>query len=418
MDPSIRIRKGFSITIANPPRQVIGDAPVVASVALLAADYPGLTLKPLVETGARVNAGDAVLADRRRPDLIVPSPVAGIVRAITRGAHHRLEALVIEVEQRPTAPSPRRVATTTPLREMLVQSGLWMALRARPFGLVPDPESTPDAIFVTTIDTNPLAVDPRAAIVGMEEEFARGASALATLTEGPLFVCQAPGPPLVGTDVPRVRVVNFEGPHPAGLPGTHIHHLAPPAPGRAVWHIGWQEVAAIGHLLATGEVRNERIVSIAGPGVREPRLVSAVIGASLEDLTRGQLEDGPFRMVSGSPLDGRVAANLGRFDTQVAVLDAARPDDGLPLLTRLLGIRPRAPAPLIPLAQLDRVEVAGIPAVPLLRALSTGDSETAAALGCLALVEEDVALLSYFCASRSDYGVQLRSILDDLAESL
>jgi len=174
-------------------------------------------------------------------------------------------------------------------------------------------------------------------------------------------------------------------------------------------------VVAIGRLLATGELMNDRAVAIGGPGARDPRLVRAVVGASLEDLLKDELIEGRFRVVSGSPLHGREGGWLGRFDTQVAILDAVRPGPDRPFLSRLLGIRPKAPPALIPIPDLDRAAVADVPAVPLLRALSIGDSETASALGCLRLVEEDVALLSHLCTSRADYGQMLRAVLDELA---
>lgn len=414
MNQTFRIRKGLDVVIGGVPKQIIGIAQSVRSVSLLGADYPGLTLRPSVGLGAVVAAGEPVLVDRHHA-IVVPSPVDGVVRAVIRGPHRRVEAVTIDIAADGLQIARSGASGTLALREVLQRSGLWTAFRTRPFGVVPRADSTPDAVFVTAIDTSPLAVEPMAASRGMEDDFARGVDAVGALTEGPVFVCQRPGPPLLATGRPHTRTVCFDGPHPAGLPSTHIHHLAPVGDGRVVWHIGWQEVAAIGRLLSTGELLNERVVAIGGPGARDPRLVRTVIGANLEELMQNEVGDGRYRVVSGSPLHGRESRWLGRFDTQVSILDAASSDSALPFLSRLLGIRPRTSPPVIPLAELDRAAVAGIPAVPLLRALSIGDTETAAALGCLGLVEEDVALLSYLCASRSDYGPMLRTILDDLA---
>lgn len=414
MNQSFRIRQGLDVVVGGVPKQIIGSAQSVRSVSLLGTDYPGLTLRPHVKVGTVVAAGEPVLVDRHQP-IVVPSPADGVVRAMIRGPHRSVEVVTIELSGEGTPGAGISSSGTTVLRDLLLTSGLWTAFRTRPFGVIPRADSTPDAVFVTAIDTNPLAVDPVAALKGMEDAFARGVDAMGALTEGPVFVCQGPGSPLVASLRPNTRTVSFYGPHPAGLPSTHIHHLAPVGHGRVVWHIGWQEVAAIGRLLATGDLSSERIVAIGGPGARDPRLVRTVIGANLEDLTRNEVGDGRYRVVSGSPLHGREGRWLGRFDTQVSILDPAGSDSALPFLSRLLGIRPRTPPPIIPLAELDRAAVAGVPAVPLLRALSIGDTETAAALGCLGLVEEDVALLAYLCASRSDYGPMLRTILNDLA---
>jgi Na+-transporting NADH:ubiquinone oxidoreductase subunit A len=237
------------------------------------------------------------------------------------------------------------------------------------------------------------------------------------LTDGAVFVCQSPGPALADESKGRIRCVRFDGTHPAaGLPGTHIHRLAPVGGGRVVWHIGYQDVIAIGRLLATGRLWTERVVAIAGPGVRDPRLVRTRLGASLDDLMEGELGDGDFRIVSGSVLSGREAGFIGRYHTQVSVLPAVGETARLPILSRLLSKCCDVPPPLIPLAAFERALALDILPVPLLRALSVGDAETAERLGCLQLIEEDVALLSYVCASKADYGALLRAVLNDLEE--
>jgi Na+-transporting NADH:ubiquinone oxidoreductase subunit A len=294
--------------------------------------------------------------------------------------------------------------------------GLWPAFRTRPFGRIPDPGAVPDSIFVTAMDTNPLSADAAVVLESNAEPFRSGLDGLTMLTNGPVFVCQSPGPALADESKERIRCVRFDGPHPAGLPGTHIHRLAPVGGGRVVWHIGYQDVIAIGYLLATGRLWTERVVALAGPGVRDPRLVRTRIGASLDDLTEGELGDGNFRIVSGSALSGRVAGFLGRYHTQVSVLTAVGETARLPILSRLLGNGHNPPAPLIPLAAFERAMALDIYPVPLLRALSVGDAETAERLGCLELIEEDLALLSYVCASKTDYGALLRALLDDLEE--
>ncbi len=52
--------------------------------------------------------------------------------------------------------------------------------------------------------------------------------------------------------------------------------------------------------------------------------------------------------------------------------------------------------------------------VPLFRALLVGDQDMAVALGCLELDEEDLALASYICPGRQNYGTALRSVLDSV----
>ena len=77
-----------------------------------------------------------------------------------------------------------------------------------------------------------------------------------------------------------VKVEVFDGPHPAGNAGTHIHFLCPVDLERTVWHIGYQDVAAIGRLFTTGRLDVERVIALAGPGVQQPRLLRTRLGAA------------------------------------------------------------------------------------------------------------------------------------------
>ena len=411
-------RRGFDIAVSGTPRQVIGDGAEVTSVALLGADFPEIRPALRVEVGDRVTAGQTLFVDRRRPEIAFTSPAAGVVAAIGRGPRRALDSLVIDLAGESAeffSPSPGSLSRDG-VRELLLKSGLWPAFRARPFGRLPDPGVVPDSIFVTAMDTNPLAADAVVVLESNAEPFRSGLDVLTLLTAGPIFVCQSPGAALADESKERIRCVRFDGPHPAGLPGTHIHRLAPVGGGRVVWQIGYHDVIAIGRLLATGRLWTERVIALAGPGVRDPRLVRTRLGASLDDLTEGELGDGDFRIVSGSALSGREAGFLGRHHTQVSVLPAVHETARLPILSRLLGIGRDVPPPLIPLAAFERAMALDILPVPLLRALSVGDAETAERLGCLELIEEDIALLSYICASNADYGALLRSVLDDLEE--
>lgn len=69
-------------------------------------------------------------------------------------------------------------------------------------------------------------------------------------------------------------------------------------------------MVAVGKLFTTGELYVERIVSLAGPQVKDPRLVRTVIGANLSQLTAGELKGGNNRVISGSVLCGQTAKML------------------------------------------------------------------------------------------------------------
>jgi Na+-transporting NADH:ubiquinone oxidoreductase subunit A len=226
------------------------------------------------------------------------------------------------------------------------------------------------------------------------------------LSDGPTFLCTSPDDDL-GIDVdPAISVAQFAGPHPAGTVGLHVHRLFPAGRGRTVWTIGYQDVIALGELLATGVLPVERVVAIGGSAVREPRLVRTRMGASIGEMLAGQLGSQDAFVVSGSVLDGRACGDpggdfLGRYHRQVCALAEAPPIANA-----------ERPGPILPLGIFERVFPFELLPTFLLRSLAARDVELAEELGCLELVEEDLALCSYVCPAGNDYGSMLRSMLD------
>jgi Na+-transporting NADH:ubiquinone oxidoreductase subunit A len=447
--PAHHIRKGLDLPLAGAPAQVVEDAPASSRVALLGADTPGLRPAFAVQPGDVVRRGELLYDDRRNPGVRYTAPAAGVVRALHRGERRAFVSIVIDVstDDGPDAQVPlaHRPGGPHALRALLLESGLWPAFRTRPFSRVPAADAVPQAIFVTAMDSAPHAPDPQVVLAGREASFRRGVAALAGLTPAPVLLCAAGGSRLA-QGLPeagaRVQVHEFTGPHPAGTPGVHIHHLRPVDAEHPVWHIGYQDVAAIGHLLETGRLDVQRVISLAGPLVRRPRLLRTRLGASIDTLVEGELlEGGEARIVAGSVLDGRAVraggddAFLGRHHRQVAVLAEGRERElfgwiapqrdkysvwsvvaghfagrarPLPLTTTTNG----GDRAMVPIGSYERVLPMDIMATHLLRALITGDAEEAVALGALELDEEDLALATFVCPGKTEYGPLLRRLLD------
>jgi len=439
----VRLRRGMDVPIAGAPVQRIEPGPDVTSVGLVAADW-GIDATSLVRAGERVRTGQPLLRDRRHPSVHVGSPGTGVVSAVHVGARRALQSVVVDLDEAsgeserfPTF-DPEALARAEPIRirEALLASGTWAVVRTRPFGVVPSPEAEPAALFVTAIDTEPLCPDPRVVIAADPAAFDAGLTALTRLVAAPVFLCRGPGAALPTGDPVRVTVATFHGPHPAGLVGTHAHFLMPVSATRSIWHVGYQDVIAIGRTLIGGRPSLERVVALAGPVVRRPRLVRTRVGAAMDDLLRGDLEGVACRVVSGSVLSGRIAtgaaAFLGATHRQVSVLAEAHAHEaggsrrparpwsvyGAPWRTRaryaMTTARRGGPEPMVPVDTFDRVMPLDVLATPLLRALLVGDVETAEALGCLELEEEDLALCTLLCPSRIDYGSLLRRTLCEI----
>ncbi len=437
----IKIKRGLDLPLAGKPEQRIEGARPVSSVALIGFDYHGMKPTMAVQVGDRVKRGQLLFSDKKTPGVLYTAPAAGVVSAIHRGEKRVLQSVVIDVEGDEgvafAAYAPEQLAALSDqqVRENLQQSGLWTALRTRPYSRVPAVDAKPSSIFVTAIDTHPLAADPALIIQEQAEAFAQGLQVLTRLAR--VFLCKAPGVVLPGETLEGVRSEAFAGPHPAGLAGTHIHFLDPVSASKSVWSIGYQDVIAIGKLFTTGQLWVERVVALGGPVVRQPRLLRTCLGAALDQLCAGELEAGDNRIISGSVFGGRTArgafAYLGRYHNQVSCLREGRDREMLHYLrpgvqkhsvlnvfiSKLLPRRPLplttttngSPRAMVPVGNYEAVMPLDILATQLLRALIVGDTEVAQQLGCLELDEEDLALCSYVCAGKYEYGPILRDNL-------
>ncbi len=440
----IRISRGLNVPIGGAPEQSLDSGAWVRSVGLVGDDFVGLKPGLAVREGDGVKLGQLLFEDKKSSGVRYTSPGCGKVLAIHRGAKRKFESIQIQLdgddEEQFTSfdHADLRTLSRQQVLDNLVASGLWTSFRTRPYGKVPSPASTPHSIFVTAIDTNPLAADPAVIIAESRDSFTDGLRVVARLTEGTLFLCTSAGANLLGGDIGEVRVEEFDGPHPAGLPGTHIHLLDPVSDKKTVWYLNYQDVIAIGKLFRTGRLDVGRVVALGGPGVKNPRLLRTRVGADLAELTAGELSDGEVRVISGSVLCGRQSADpcgfLGRYHLQVSCLEEGRSREFMgwarpgwrkfsikPLLpsaifgerreygfTTSLHGEPRA---MVPIGMYEKVMPLDILPTFLLRALIVGDTAQAQSLGCLELDEEDLGLCTFVCPAKYDYGTILRENL-------
>ncbi|MFV7786029.1 Na(+)-translocating NADH-quinone reductase subunit A [Shewanella marisflavi] len=439
----ITIKKGLDLPITGGPEQVIHNGPAIKHVATLGEEYIGLRPTMKIKVGDKVQKGQVIFEDKKNPGVKYTALASGTISEINRGAQRVLQSVVIKVEGDDSVSFAKYDAaaldTLDPqlVRDNLIESGMWPALRTRPFSKAPAVDSTPAGIFVTAIDTQPLAADPAVIINEHKEDFANGLKVLARLTEGKVYLCKAPG-----TDIPaaNAQVEEFAGPHPAGLAGTHIHFVLPASAKRTVWHVGYQDVIAIGQLFTTGELNTQRVVAIAGPKALKPRLVRTQSGASITELTTGEVAQGDVRVVAGSVLNGKTAtgphAYLGRFFNQISLLEEGREQEFIGWampgpnkfsvtraflghlspsrlfnMTTSTGGSDRA---MVPIGNYERVMPLDILPTMLLRDLVSGDTDGAATLGALELDEEDLALCTFVCPGKYDYASYLRDCLDTI----
>jgi Na+-transporting NADH:ubiquinone oxidoreductase subunit A len=440
------IKKGLDLPITGGPKQVIDKGNEVKTVAVLGTDYVGMKPTMLVSEGDTVKLGQILFSDKKNPGVNFTAPGAGKIKAINRGAKRALQSVVIELsgDEQVTFAQYKEAdlagLTEEQVKENLLQSGLWTTLRTRPYGKIPSVDTKPRSIFVTAIDTSPLAADPAVIIKARSNDFTNGLAVIARLTDGKVYVCKKAGADIAVGNTPSVQVAEFSGPHPAGLPSTHIHFIDPVNADKVVWHLDYQAVIAIGALFTTGKLNVEKVVSLAGPTVKNPRLVRTRVGANTDDLVKGELEDVENRVISGSALYGHQASDwaayLGCYSNQVSVLlegrarelfgwivpgkdkysalDVyinSRQDRKSGRLFPLTTTKNGSNRAIVPVGVYETVMPLDILATPLLKSLIVGDSDNAQLLGCLELDEEDLALLTFVDPGKHDFGPVLRANL-------
>lgn len=436
------LKRGLDLPLAGAPEQVISESPKVKTVALLGEDYVDLRPRFTVQEGDHVALGQCLFVDKKNPGVQFTSPGAGEVVKILRGAKRKFEAIIIRLEggeersfSLPRSQGPEGISGKD-VREVMVKSGLWTALRTRPYDRIPPVDSSPNSLFITAMDTRPLAADPAVIIGEHKEDFLLGLKMIQRLAPT-TFLCTDGNPEVPGRDIGGITNSEFHGSHPAGLPSTHIHFLDPVDQKKTVWFIGYPDVIAVGYLFRTGRLMTERVVSLAGPAMEKPRLVRTRNGANLADLCPDAVDRDDVRLLSGSVLNGRqyseLHAFLGRFHHQVCALPEG---DGRGLFSWMMPGRDRFSTKrlffssfmnvrsfkmntaawggrrvIFPLGVYEEVMPLDLVITSLLKSLATDDLEKAAALGVLELVEEDLALCSFVCPGKNDFGPMLRAML-------
>lgn len=440
----IKIKKGLDLPLQGKPEQTISTGATVKTVAILGEDYVGMKPTMHVQVGDQVKKGQLIFEDKKTPGVKYTAPASGTISAVNRGAKRKLLSVVVEIADQEEAVSFDKYSADQltsldrqKIVDQMVESGMWTGLRTRPYSKVPAIDSHTKAIVISAMDTNPLAADPEVIIKDRNQDFNNGLDVLAQLADDKVFVATKGDSQIEKSTNAKVSYESFSGPHPAGLVGTHIHHLCPASASNFVWHMGYQDVIALGRLFTDGELFTDRVIALTGEEVKNPRLVRTRLGANVDELLSNEVNDNDNRQISGSVLNGVNAVDsrafVGRYHNQITVIPEGREKEffgwAMPgsdkfsvtraflghifpskkfKMTTSTGGSARA---IMPIGNYERVLPLDILPTQLIRALVCGDTDTAQQLGCLELDEEDLALCTFVCPGKYEYGSILRENL-------
>lgn len=437
MSEHIRLKRGLDIPLAGAAPAKIAETVAPDLVAVKPTDFKGLVPKMAVKEGDLVKAGQVLFVDKLRPEVRFCSPCSGSVQAVVRGDKRKLLAVVVKAGKEQESVKFDTVDCAKldkqAMTEALLERGLWPMIKQRPYGIVANPADSPKGIFISALNTAPLAPDAEFIMQGQMENLQKGIDALGRLTSGKVYLSCKAGSAF--ESLKGAEIYTFEGPHPAGNVGVQINHISPINKGEIVWTVDLVSLAAIGRCLATGSYDMTRLVAVTGPAAKEPAYIKAVQGMSLAAVNK-YAQDGNVRYVSGDVLTGEnVGADgyLGYFDSQVTLLEEG---DYYELLGWLKPLRLKkfsfshlywswlagkkktykldtntngGPRAFVVSDVYGKVLPMDIYPVYLLKACLAKDIEKMENLGIYEVIEEDFALCEFVCPSK----IEIQKIISD-----
>ena len=443
MSKDIRIKKGLDIKLVGEAEQVTTDLPLGSVFAVKPDDFHGVTPKLLAREGAEVKAGEALFYDKSDERILFPSPVSGKVTEVVRGARRKVLAIKVAADGKQEYKDFGKVDVDAmsgkEVKNHLFASGCWPFVKQRPYDIVANPNQAPKAIFVSAYASAPLAADYDYTLKGKEAELQTALTALTKLTEGKVHVSIAKDATLSPfKDVKGVELHKVSGPHPVGNVSTQIAQIDPINKGEVVWVVTPQDLVVIGELLLTGKFNATRTVALTGSKFSKPQYVTALAGAQLSDVTKGNLEGDNARVISGNVLSGEQVGEdgfLGYYDNQVTAIPEGNDYElfgwNKPIFNKISTSRAFTFSWLNPKKKYDlntntngehrafvvtgsyeEVFPLDIYPMQLLKACMYKDLDEMEGLGAYEIAPEDFALTEFICVSKQPHQKIIREGLD------
>ena len=442
MSKDIRIKKGLDIRLVGEADKVIAEGPRSRTITIRPSDFHLITPKMVVKVGDKFQAGDELFYSKSQEEIRFVSPVAGTLTEIKRGARRVITDIVIEADYSGGTKDLGKLdpssASAEQIKAKLLASGVWPFIKQRPYDVVANPNNAPKAIFVSGMNTAPLAADLDFTLSGKEAELQAAVTALSKLTEGNVHISVASSAsPLAGMNNASVHTV--KGPHPAGNVGTLINKVDPVNKGETVWTVAAQDLVIIGNVLLNGNFDATRVIAVGGSGVKSPKYYRTVIGAEVSTFAYDAGVDGDAnRFISGNVLTGKQIKPDGALDFYASEFVAIPEGDDYdffgwnkPIFNKISPSRALTFSWMQPKKKYDldtntngehrafvvtgnyeQVFPLDIYPLQILKACMVEDLDEMEALGMYEVAPEDFALTEFICVSKQPHQDIIRKGLD------
>lgn len=448
MSKDIRIKKGLDIKLVGAAETTTAETSMSSIYAVKPEDFHGIIPKLTAKEGMEVKAGESLFYSKSDERILFPSPVSGKIVEVIRGARRKVLAVKIAADGTQTHQDfGTKEAASMAAEEVkthLLAAGCWPFIKQRPFDVVANPNQAPKAIFVTAYASAPLAADLEYTLAGKEAELQAAITAVSKLTEGKVHVSVGAKSNSPLANLKGIELHKVSGPHPSGNVSTQIAQIDPINKGEVVWVVTPQDLVVIGELLLTGKLNLKRTIALTGSKFKKPQYVTALAGASIADITKGNLENDNTRIISGNVLSGTHVKEdgfIGFYDNQITAIPEG--DDyeffgwNKPVFNKISASRALTFSWLTPNKKFDlntntngehrafvltgayeQVFPLDIYPMQLLKAFMYKDLDEMEALGGYEVAPEDFALTEFICVSKQPHQQIIREGLDLMREEL
>ena len=309
----IKLRKGLDINLkGKASKDVALQVSETDEYALVPEAFVGVTPKVVVREGDHVNAGDALFVNKACPEVKFASPVSGVVTAIERGDRRKVLCIKVKADAKQTSTDfGKKIVDEMDgdaIKQALLEAGLFGYINQLPYAVSTTPDTTPKAIFVSTLRDMPLAADFEVELLGNEQAFKTGLTALSKIAKTYLGAgVNQPNVALMASKEVELNI--FDGPCPAGNVGVQVNHIDPVNKGEVVWTVDPAAVIFFGRLFLTGKVDLRKMVAVAGSEIKTPGYAEVLVGTPLSAFVADQLKSTEHvRVINGNPLTGTQAS--------------------------------------------------------------------------------------------------------------
>ncbi len=448
MSKPVKISRGLDIPINGKVKLSEKKTENPSLCALKPTDFHGVRPKVVAKPGMQVKAGSVVYYNKFFPEVKFCSPVSGEVIDIIRGEKRKILEIIIKPDGKQNTETfdipDINDAKAEDIKSVMLESGLWPLIVQRPFGIIPPPVDSPDAVFVSLFNTAPLAPDMDFVLKDQINDLQTGAEVIHKLTgKNTHFSLSVKSDDNLYKNIPHAEFHYFKGPHPAGNVGTQINKIRPLNKNEIIWTLKPQDLAAIGRFFREKSYNPWRKIAFAGSELKETFYATVLPGASLKHIVEQYRTQDNVRMIGGDVLTGSKLSDnafLGYHDDMISVIPEgnyyellgwAKPGFNKYTASRnyfswlIPGKKYRLDTnyhgghrAYVMTGEYEKVCPLDIYPLYLIKACMTEDIDKMEELGIYEVLEEDLALCEYVCTSKTEVQKILRESLDMLRKEL